>query len=63
MIVDTSFVGWTWMTEDFSKAPGVKDLNKMKSQYVMFVDPVVSEQVTQMVCVCFITTQTYCEPI
>jgi hypothetical protein len=32
--------------EDFSKAPGGKDLNKMKTQYEMFVDVVGSNQVT-----------------
>jgi hypothetical protein len=30
---------------DFSKAPGGKDLSKMKTQYEMFVDTVVSKQV------------------
>ncbi len=38
-------MSWTVM-EDFSKAPGDKDLSKMKSQYEMFVDTVVSNQVT-----------------
>jgi hypothetical protein len=32
--------------EDFSKAPGGKDLNKMKVQHEMFVDTVGSKQVT-----------------
>jgi hypothetical protein len=36
---------WSVM-EDFSKAPGGKDLSKMKSQYEMFVDAVGSKQVT-----------------
>ena len=36
---------WSVM-EDFSKAPGDKDLSKMKSQYEMFVDAVDSKQVT-----------------
>ena len=36
---------WSVM-EDFSKAPGGKDLNKMKTQYEMFVDVVGSNQVT-----------------
>ena len=36
---------WSVM-EDFSKDPGDKDLNKMKSQYQMFVDTVGSKQVT-----------------
>ena len=36
---------WSVM-EDFSKAPGVKDLNKMKGQYEMFVYVVGSKQVT-----------------
>jgi hypothetical protein len=31
--------------EDFSKAPGGKDFNKMKAQYAMFVDDVVSKKV------------------
>ena len=31
--------------EDFSKVPGGKDFSKMKVQYVMFVDDVVSKQV------------------
>ncbi len=35
---------WSVM-EDFSKAPGGKDFSKMKAQYVMFVDSVVSKQV------------------
>ena len=33
-------------SEDFSKAPGGKDLSKMKAQYEMFVDAVGSKQVT-----------------
>ena len=37
---------WSVM-EDFSKAPGGKDLNKMKWEYTMFVDTVGSKQVTQ----------------
>ena len=36
---------WSAM-EDFSKSPGGKDLNKMKTQYEMFVDDVGSQQVT-----------------
>ncbi len=36
---------WSVM-EDFSKAPGGKDLSKMKTQYEMFVDDVGSMQVT-----------------
>jgi hypothetical protein len=36
---------WSVM-EDFSKAPGDKDLRKMKAQYEMFVDVVGSKQVT-----------------
>ena len=36
---------WSVM-EDFSKAPGGKDLSKMKTQYEMFVDAVGSKQVT-----------------
>ncbi len=36
---------WSVM-EDFSKAPGGKDLNKMKVQHEMFVDTVGSKQVT-----------------
>ncbi len=36
---------WSVM-EDFSKAPGGKDLSKMKSQYDMFVEAVDSKQVT-----------------
>jgi hypothetical protein len=36
---------WSVM-EDFSKAPGGKDLSKMKMQYEMFVDAVGSKQVT-----------------
>ena len=36
---------WSVM-EDFSKAPGDKDLSKMKAQYEMFVDAVDSKQVT-----------------
>jgi hypothetical protein len=37
----------TWsVMEDFSKAPGVKDLSKTKAQYEMFVDVVGSKQVT-----------------
>ena len=32
--------------EDFSKAPGGKDLSKTKAQYEMFVDAVGSKQVT-----------------
>ena len=35
---------WSVM-EDFSKSPGVKDFSKMKGQYTMFVDTVVSKQV------------------
>ena len=37
---------WSAM-EDFSTAPGGKDLIKMKAQYVMFEDAVDSKQVTQ----------------
>ena len=33
------------MMEDFSKAPGDQDFSKMKAQYAMFVDAVVSKQV------------------
>ena len=34
-----------WLVmKDFSKAPGGKDLNKMKTQYDMFVDAVGSKQ-------------------
>jgi hypothetical protein len=36
---------WSVM-EDFGKDPGFKDLNKMKTQYQMFVDTVGSNQVT-----------------
>ena len=36
---------WSVM-EDFAKAPGGKDLIKMKTQYQMFVDTVGSKQVT-----------------
>jgi hypothetical protein len=36
---------WSVM-EDFAKAPGGKDLSKMKVQYQMFVDTVGSKQVT-----------------
>jgi hypothetical protein len=36
---------WSVM-KDFAKAPGVKDFNKMKSQYQMFVDTVDSKQET-----------------
>jgi hypothetical protein len=36
---------WSVM-ENFSKAPGGKDLSKMKTQYEMFVDDVDSKQVT-----------------
>ena len=36
---------WSVM-EDFSKAPGGKDLSEMKAQYDMFVDTVGSKQVT-----------------
>jgi hypothetical protein len=36
---------WSVM-EDFAKAPGGKDLSKMKAQYQMFVDSVGSKQVT-----------------
>jgi hypothetical protein len=32
--------------ENFAKAPGGKNLSKMKTQYQMFVDPVSSNQVT-----------------
>jgi hypothetical protein len=32
--------------EDFSKAPGGKDLSKTKKQYEMFVEDVGSKQVT-----------------
>ena len=37
---------WSVM-EDFSKAPGGKDFSKMKAQYDMFVDDVVSNQVCE----------------
>ena len=37
---------WSVM-EDLSKAPGGKDLSKMKSQYAMFLDAVGKKQVTQ----------------
>ncbi len=36
---------WSVM-EDFSKAPGGKDLSRMKTQYEMFVDALGSKQVT-----------------
>ena len=36
---------WSVM-KDFTKTPGVKGFSKMKSQYQMFVDTVVSKQVT-----------------
>ncbi len=36
---------WSVM-EDFPKAPGGKDLRKMKTQYEMFMEAVVSKQVT-----------------
>jgi hypothetical protein len=36
--------------ENFSKTPGGKDFSKMKPQYVMFVDDVVSKQVCQYLC-------------
>ena len=36
---------WSVM-EDFSEAPGGKDLSKTKTQYEMFVDAVGSKQVT-----------------
>ena len=39
---------WSVM-EDFSKAPGGQDLTKLKSQYSMFVDALVSNQVFQYV--------------
>ncbi len=34
-----------WSCEDFSKSPGVKDLNKMKEQYEMFVEHTNSQSV------------------
>ncbi len=37
---------WSVM-KDFAKDPGGKDFSKMKSQYQMFVDTVVSKQVTE----------------
>ena len=37
---------WSVM-EDFSKSPGGKDSNKMKSQYDMLVETLDSKQVTQ----------------
>jgi hypothetical protein len=40
---------WSVM-EDFSKAPGGKDLSKMKVQYAMFVDPVTSNHVCVSIC-------------
>ncbi len=46
---------WSVM-EDFSKAPGDKDFIKMKSQYAMFVDVVVSKQV----CVSIICMTLHC---
>ena len=36
---------WSVM-KDFAKAPGGKDLSKMKARYEMFVDVVGSKQVT-----------------
>jgi len=39
---------WSVM-EDFSKAPGGQDLTNLKSQYSMFVDTLVSNQVFQYV--------------
>ena len=39
---------WAVM-EDFSKAPGGPDFNKLKSQYALFVDTVGSKQVFQYV--------------
>ncbi len=40
---------WSVM-QDFSKAPGDKDFSKMKVQYVMFVDAVVSKEVCVSIC-------------
>ncbi len=37
------------MMEDFSKAPGCKDFNKMKVQYIMLVDVVTSKQVCVLI--------------
>jgi hypothetical protein len=39
---------WSVM-EDFSKAPGGQDFNKLKSQYSLFVDDLGSKQVFQYV--------------
>ena len=39
---------WSVM-EDFSKAPGGQDFNKLKSQYALFVDTLDSNQVFQYV--------------
>ena len=45
--VDTGVKKYIWsVMEDFSMTPGGKDLSKMKSHYEMFVDAVVSKQVT-----------------
>ncbi len=41
---------WSVM-EDFSKAPGGKDLSKMKAQYEMFTDDVGSNTLVLSVCV------------
>jgi hypothetical protein len=43
-----------WM-EQFSKTPGGKDFNRMKVQYSMFVDTVVSKQV----CVSIVCTSSF----
>ncbi len=40
---------WSVM-EDFSKAPGVEDVSKVKAQCVMFVDTVTSKQVCVSIC-------------
>ena len=45
--VDVGVKKYIWsVMEDFSKDPGDKDLNKMKTQYEMFMDIVGSKQVT-----------------
>ncbi len=43
-------MGAASVMKDFSKVPGGKDFSKMKTQYVMFVDDVVSKQVCVSIC-------------
>ncbi len=47
LLLDAGIKKYIWsVMQDFAKAPGGKDLSKMKTQYQVFVDTGSSKQVT-----------------